>query len=259
MTPITQPQSVNYPSPLISRPALWRNPPQQNEGDRYVSCGITWGAANDGGPNNSVLVDFGQGAAQGTFSQLAALYVDNVNCDADVQFIMDNGQTRLTVPGGSTGLFPVFTQSLRVLVTAANALPGATTYFQGLNTLPPPVAVPKTDFTSTTTAFGVALTTGSTQIIAPGTNGILTGAVIQVGNVLAGAGAANDQLVLVDGSPKNLTGGSFGIQSAAFISNLTVVSVTGLNIPFTNGINLVQTFTGTALVSGAVSVTVTTR
>ncbi len=241
--PISIPPNVNYRSPLISTRARWREKPA--EGDRCISAAIQW--TTDGGPGNAVGIDCAQGSPV-AFSQICALYVDNLNSDSNVNFIFIDTQFELTVPARSEGLFPVQTGGLSFVVVGINPGPTDVVYFQIYNSLPPPVAIQSNVFQSFTGTGVLGLTSSSNVFTAA--SGVLQGAMIVANGVLGGAGAGTDLIVIEDAtSGRSLVATAFTEQAAGFTSSAILASVTGLNIPF-NGLNLNQVVSGTAFVSG---------
>lgn len=244
--PLVIPQSVNYSSPLIGRPARWRHEPR--EGDRVISAGISWGSANDGGPNNCVEVNCGQ-VQVNPLSQIAALYVNNLGSEADVSFLFISSQFKLTVPARSEGLFPVESSDTRFYVSAPGAAASDITYFQIYNALPPPVAIAKSDFTNAANSTLIAFATGTTNLIAAGTSGLLIGFSLTASNVVSGAGGMNDTISLTDGGSAVKYQVQFAMGANAYVGAYVIASMSGLAIPFTNGLSLVQAV-GVAPTSG---------
>jgi hypothetical protein len=251
--PITIPLSVVYKDPLIARRANWRHHPP--EGDRCISCGIAW--ATDGGASNSVSIDCSQ-AGTVLFSQVCALFVDNLGSDSDVTFVFPDTQFELTIPARAEGLWPVQTNSLSFYVIGG--APGANdkVYFQIYNSLPPPVSVMKSSGFTTSTAHAVysGLTVGTIAVIPAGTSGIITALDLAITALLGGAAAGEFFFTFQDGNGKNIAGASVGWQAGGFIDRRNILSLTNLTEAFANGLNLIVAGLGTVPVSDFLDVNV---
>jgi hypothetical protein len=244
--PIVIPPATNYASPLISLPTLWNSPP--TEGDRIVPCEIDWGIM--GGPNQCVNVNLYGGAAQ-TVSQICAITIDNSNCSVSVIFIFpDTAQTYEVKALTPVATFPVFTNQTQFYVYAPGALSTDITRFGILNSLPYPVALAESPqiipppLLQSVTAFGINLAADpvTAQVVALGINGTLTGLSVSFAFVTP-LPATPILWTLADGT-HTLYGGA--------INSDLVVTESGLEIPFVNGIKF--TASAPAAASGSTAI-----
>jgi len=235
---ITVPPSVNYPNQLISSPCLWAKNP--SEGSRFVPGQIAWGSM--GGTNKCVDVNlYGLGAQ--TFSQIAALSVDNSGCGADVQFIFPDTQQTYTVPAYTPQcVVPVFTNTTNFYIYSPNSLSGDITNFAIHNDVPPPISVPTTQAQNVAANSAITLAAGTTQIIPAGTTGTLENLAITVG-VQTASVSFNFLLVLQDGSGKVLAAVN-AVGNSGGTLNALILALQGIAVRFQNGVSLIITGSG---------------
>lgn len=245
---------VQYTDPLASWPSPYHRRPVEDY--RCMDGGIAW-AVNGGG--GAVQVDAAGGNTVNALSQICALWVDNLACNTDVQFVFSDSGHVLTVPGKSAGLYPVNTVRTSFVINAVSpTLPGDITRFAIYNFLPPPVAIAETNFIVSTIVSGVVIAASSTVVVAATQSGILEGYEIAVSNLLAGAGAMNAVVSLQDGAGATLGLGAFGLAAAAAVPAL-ILTRGDQPQRFTSGINLVITYAGVALALGVAAATVRVR
>jgi len=241
---------------LTPRPVSWRALP--SEGDRSISANIAWGVDDinpSGAPTGVLNVDCSHIATQ-EFSQIAALYVDNLTSGADVDFIFQDTQFRLTVPAGSQGLYPVISTTRNFTVLSPQALAGDATFLQILNSLPPPVAIEKSVFMSTATVQAVPITADSMTIIL-GINviGTMTALQVSIAGAQGGAAAGTVQIELVDGDGAILGIATIGFLNATtFIPFAVILDLDSINVRFEGPVNMIITHTGTLPASGTADV-----
>jgi hypothetical protein len=235
--PIVVPPFVQYQAPLNPLRGLWNHRPP--EGDRYVQAEINWLITTKAG--NAVQFEL-SGNSPVAFSQIVALAVDNSRCSVSTTFLFPDSGFALVVPAYNQGIYPVITNALMFYCFATGAVAGDRTIFLALNAMPPPLSVqpflaPQPAATLNANVAGITITANSTTpIIAAGVNGTLVGMSVNV-SATGGASAGIANLSLADGSPKTLwaTQIEAPINTAVNVPN----DLSGLNLKFTNGINLV--------------------
>lgn len=239
---------VPQPSRLLDRPT---------EGNKRISASLNWPV---GGAN---AVRFNCQTFQGPnqFSTVKAVYVDNLNSDADVFFIDPSAVFQLQVPARSEGLFPVEMNAAEFIVSAPLAATGDSVNFQAYNFLPPPMNVIPPFLTSSVILSGTAVGSGTTALIPAGTSGIITGITITASNLLGGAGIGTDSVLIQDGSTPVVTEAAalFSQGNAAYTGFQILLSLTAINLRFRNGLNMLQAVTGTAFASGAITTNIQFR
>lgn len=223
------------------------------EGNLTIPVSIGW-TSDTAAPNYSMAFQL-QGQRNLQITQICALYVDNLSNDADVVFYFPDTQFRLDIPAYTVGVFPVITNGLQFVAQCANAIAGAATFIQILNFNPPPVAVEKTVFQSSTNSGSIALTTGTSNhnfIIGTGS---LHGFVIAISGATASA-LDNLAFELTDDTGSGLGSALFGGQVSVNTTaeNFQVVSPGGLNIQFHNGVTLHLVDSGGLITGGNVTV-----
>jgi hypothetical protein len=236
--PLTIPTAVNYQNPMNSVPALFASTPP--EGARMVPIEIDW--TTMGGANNCVSINLYGGAAM-TLSQVVALSIDNSQCGADVQFIFPDSQQTYTIPAYEPAItLPVFTNATQMFVFSPDAADADFTRFAILNTMPPPLASPLSVEQQAVALNEVPVATGTTQLIAAGTNGVVEAIDVSFQFVST---AVNDGWQIVDGTGRVLAGGQAG---ASPISNDNVYiksfAMSGLSLRYSNGLKFTQNITG---------------
>jgi hypothetical protein len=236
----TVPVSVNYASPLNAVPLDWTSEP--NEGAKGIQCSITWNAS-ESGANKSVYLNM-QNNAPLNFSKIRALVFDNSANGSDVQVIFPDTETTVSIPAYTPyAVIPVFTNIVQFYIQSPNALATDKTNFMILNTLPPPVVVPTTQEQSFDGEAGIdATSSGSTQLVAAGINGTLEA--VSVGGFIVGGGTGGSITVdLVDGGGNTIMIGVRGTDTSQF-QNMNIFELSGLQVRFTNGLQLVWTTVG---------------
>jgi hypothetical protein len=253
--------AVNYPNALLAVGLKNSCVPVGQapvNGPQCVPVEVDWGTMG----GSSKIAGFNIGNAGGTrdFSDICAIQVDNSQCGADIEFIFTDTQTTYTVPAYSPYvLIPVFTKAVQFYCVSMldNETVESTdiSRFTLFNFVPPPVVLPALVQEQNTGAVGaIAGAVGTTQIVAAGINGSLNAVYLNYASPFGGLPAAGEMTwKLVDGSAKVLWTGQMGggISSAW---NVVLVSVTGVDFRFTNGISFVQTLTGGAAIGGAFNV-----
>lgn len=236
--PLTIPPFNQYQSPIVPLRGLWNAAPV--EGDKFVTAEIDW------------LVTTTQQAVQFaissnspvSFSQIAAIAVDNSRCGADVDFVFSDSGFILTVPAHNQVVAPVFTNGLMFYVVGALANVGDVTTFQVLNSMPPTIQVATPDVQNHGSVAGIALPNGTTPVIPAGTSGSLNTIAITV----PFATANTMQINLTDGTGKTVWAGFWTEPAASTLQ----INIAGLFIRFINGLNLVvsnTTLTGVGMVA----------
>jgi hypothetical protein len=222
--PLTVPASKPYPNPLASLPARWDKTPP--EGARQITCEILWGAM--GGPANCVEIN-AQNLDPQTFSQIAAMSVDNSLCGSDVVFLFPDTQETLSVPAYlPKAICEVFTQTRQFWVSCPNALPSDITRLTILNTTPPPVVIPVTNEQNIASTNAISVSASGSQQLVPAT---INGTLEDVYATYAFNNSASGQITwtLTDGTAKVIAQGvnvsANGTQSAGVLLNLNDVAI----------------------------------
>ncbi len=241
---ISLPPAVNYLTPLVSMPTVWDRSPV--EGSRIVPIEIDWGSYLAAPLNSScVAINLYGGAAQ-TISQIVALSVDNSQCSVPVTFVFpDTAQTYQVKDLTPVATFPVFSNQTQFFVNAPGALISDVTRFGVLNSMPFPVSLnesPRPGLPEVAVFNAINVVAGTTAIIPAGISGTITGIVVAF---QFAATAVNVGWVLEDGTSKVVAGGQAAAASAAGDNVfITSFSQSGLEIPFTHGLNFVMSVTG---------------
>lgn len=236
--PITLPPAKNYASPLTAVPVRWNLPPR--EGPKMIVCEVVW--ANY--PGNCVNFNLQNNAAL-EFSQIIALSIDNSQCGADVEFVFTDTTETLTIPAYSPKVIvPVFTNQTQFFVLvgidAEVVEPTDVTSFSIHNSMPPPIAVPAGTGQNTAVVSGVDMGTASTQLVPTTVNGTLTE--VQLNLAMNATNSGNGTWSLQDGTNKVILQGAISASSGNKY-NLTLASLTNMNVRFTQGLKLVCTQT----------------
>ena len=242
------PYSGNYQSFNTSLEA------KPTEGTRSMPISATW--TTDGVlPNYAIEVNLSAALNVQQFSQIVSLYVDNTSNDADVFFYFSDTLFRLTVPASTVGVYPVVTNSRRFVMYSPLASDGDATFVQILNFQPSPVSAGKTQFT-TPVATGLKTlptnTTPTNTTIYSGA-GDIRGLSIYINAAIA---SVADQLSItltdgVGGTTLYSVGVLVGIAAA---DNNLIPMISGLDIPFTNSVNLHLVDVNGHITSGQISV-----
>lgn len=235
---MTVPPAVNYQSPLVSFPTRWQNE-KPTEGPRQIPCEIDWGSM--GGANNCLNINIQNNAVQ-NFSQIVALKVDNSLSGADVQFIFTDMNDTVTIPAYESAVVPVFTGQTQFFVSAPNAQSEDITRFQILNCLPPPIAIAPSSAQDVLASAAIALTVGTTTLLASTVSGTIEGVNISA-SVRNPGGTWGLQFTYRDGTGTILwvaeMVGESGVSATAILAAMAPV-----HIRFQGGITLA--ITGTA-------------
>jgi hypothetical protein len=248
-TPYPIPQPQRYNDPVKIYPSNWRKVPP--EGDLVVPAQIDWGNA---GANRSVSFNLTDLSTL-PFSQIAALWVDNVLNDFDVVFVFADTNFVLRVPAASSGLYPVTTNGRDFVVISTGSIAGAMTRFSVYNSYPFPVAVAKTDFVQTAGVTVSGAGSSTTQVIAATLNGVLGGVTITLAGATAAGAAGSLAITLVDGTGAVLLTTGITLAAGQVVDQRNLVSLTGLAIPFRGGISLVVVATGSNFAVGGSLIT----
>lgn len=229
------PPAVNYQTPLVSLPVAWDRPPV--EGSRIVPVEIDWGTM--GGANNCVSINLFGGAAQ-TISQIVSVSIDNSACSVPVTFIFpDTAQTYEVKALTPVATFPVFTNQTQFFVSAPGALAADVTRFGLLNSLPPPVSLAESPFVPAPQVAAINSinigAAGSNPIVAAGISGTLTGLFVAL--TLAPA-ALLATITVQDGTGKLIATATIQGGGGAGPTYVILFNMQGIDVPFTNGLNL---------------------
>ena len=240
------PVAVNYQSPLVSFPLKayrgFANTKECSapEGPRTIPVEIDW--INMGGTFNCVHFNIQDGVSgsANSFSQIAALKVDNSQCGSDIVFLFPDTSETLTIPAYSPDVIvPAFTNALEFWVNAIGEEPLDVTRFQILNFIPPPIAVPTSQEQNLSSAANLAITgAGGTQIIPLGTSGTIEAMSVLATYVTATA-AGESSFNLTDGTGKPLGWGALAGSAASSFTGL-VLNLPNTAIRFSNGVAINQ-------------------
>lgn len=235
--------TVEFNAPLSVLPANWNVAP--DEGDRVIPIEIDWSK----GPSQHVNV---QGLATQPFKKIVAAFVNNVENDSTVSLIFSDTVFKLDIPAGTSGLFPIATSKLDFVIVSANAAAADVTYIQLFNSQPPPVAISAVQIDSSAASAGIAINAASTpQLVAAGINGNLTAIDIMCPTLLGGA--ANDQVIFTveDGNGDVLFEAIGEVATGVRLNNVHVLTLTGISVPFTNGLKVAVTSSGSFPAAGS--------
>jgi hypothetical protein len=214
-----------------------------------VAAEIDWGITT--GPGMAVQFQL-SGNSPVAFSQIVAMQVDNTSNSSDVQFLFPDSSYTLVVPAYTQITTPVFTNALQFYVFSPGAVAADRTVFQAFNSVPPPVAVQRSEEQVSLATTGVLLAANAVTHLIPLTvSGTVTG-VQMLFYIPVEATAETAACALQDGTGAYLWEGNVGATAGAtqnFSVNLTAVRL---------GFNLGLTFvvSGTTLGAGAASVNV---
>ena len=221
---------------------LWNNAPP--EGDKFITAEIDWLVTT-----TQQAVQFSVSAnSPVAFSQIVALAVDNSRSGADVDFVFSDSGFVLTVPAHEQVIAPVFTNALMFYAIASAAIAGDVTTFQVLNSRPPVLALAPASTQNHANIGAVNIVNGTTPVIPAGVNGTLNTISLSAA-ITEGAAAGTAIVQLFDGLGRELwltviNAPANGVVDPTF-------PLTGLNIRFVNGVNVVvssSTITGGTLV-----------
>jgi hypothetical protein len=206
-----------------------------------VAAEIDWGITT--GPGMAVQFQL-SGNSPVAFSQIVAMQVDNTSNAVDAQFMFPDSSYTLVVPAYAQLTTPVFTNALQFYVYSPGAVTGDRTLFQCFNSVPPPVAVQRSEMQEVAAVAGILLNTNHVVPLIPaGVNGTVEAFNFAVNTEQLPAGALACNLNLVDGAGATLW---IGIGSEAQIGQ--TVSISPVRLAFQNGLNL--SVTATTLTSG---------
>ncbi len=228
VTPYSNAQYQSFQSSLNCAPA---------EGSRVIPVSFAW--LTDGiAPNYAVEVNLAN-QPQLQISQICSMLVDNTQSDADCFFYFPDTQCRVTVPQGTEALIPVSTNGVRFIAYSPNAVDGDATWVQSFNYYPPPLALEKTQYTSPESATAAAVTTAATHeniYTGPGSIRALS---IYLNDLTASVTSAVAFSLTDDtgsGTGALLWYGVVGAGSTTIIGIQQLAQMTGIDIPFTNGV-----------------------
>jgi hypothetical protein len=243
--PLTIPPFTQFQGPLFPLRGLWNRPPA--EGDYFVNAEIDWGSAN-----TSAIQFALSGNSPVAMSQIVALYVDNRRCGVDTDFLFPDSGFLLTVPSHAQGLFPVLTNALMFYAIAIGSALNDVTIVQILNSLPPPIPLVPSQQQNSAAVVGVNPSiNATTQIVPAGISGTLNTLSISLA-LTSGATTGNVQLSLIDGTGATLWANAFNVPATTTLD--IPVDITGLNLRFRNGIQLIVS--SSTLAGGNVDVNV---
>jgi len=228
--PLTVPPFSQFQGQLIPLRGLWNKRPA--EGDYFVNAEIDWGS------QNTAAIQFAlSGNSPVALSQIVSLYVDNRRCGVDVDFLFPDSGFLLTVPGHAQGLFPVLTNALMFYCIATGAALPDVTIVQILNSRGPQIALIPSQASNNVALGGISALANASTPLLPAT---VSGSINTIGlsiELNGGAAGGSVQVSLQDG-----TGGVQWMNFFSVPANGVVVfpvNLSGLNVRFRNGLNLV--------------------
>lgn len=226
---------------LIPQICWWRG---QASVDLALPCEIDWGSSGGSGVTApGVQLNIGAQLTNQNFGVLQSLYVNNNESSVDVSFIAPETQFKLDVPAGGSGIFPFLSLAGNFyIVPGAGAGAADKTFFTCLNFYPPPVAIEKNFFSTAAAQAGVALTAGTTNLIAAGINGTLEGLAV-TGSAENGANYTGT-ITIEDGAGNLIFSASIGTVSGN--TNVIIfpfIDQGGINLRFVNGVKIVVAVT----------------
>lgn len=241
--PISVPSSVEFNVPLSVLPARWRIVP--DEGDQVIPIEVDWSK----GTAQHINI---QGLSTQPFKQIVAALINNVRCNSTATLIFPDTGLPIDVPAGVAILMPIASNRLDFYIVATNANSTDRTIIELFNSQPPPVAVSAVQLEATGSSSALALTgAGTAAIVAAGNNGNITAIDVLVSNALGAAGASLANLDIEDGASNVIWNFSFALQAAGFVGAATLLRLSGIVVPFTNGL-LVRNTLGLVFTSGTV-------
>lgn len=230
--------SIEYNVPQAPFLSRFRMPPQGAQGDYAQPMTAAW---SDAHPRHVNISNQNTGS---TFGVIQALYVNNVQCAVDVQFLFPDTDFQLDVPAGGEGIFPVVSMSNSFYVVATGAGAADITRFTAFNYLPPPFAIQKPAFQNVASVAGITLANGSTAILGAGVTGTLEDLSILFSGGTAGAGNSVASLSLVDGLGVTIASVTLAANGAVNVNAAELLSASGMNVRFHAGLNLVVANSG---------------
>jgi hypothetical protein len=231
--PLTIPQFSQYQGVLVPLRGLWNAKPP--EGDRFLSAEIDWSTVFGGFLPLITCVQFAIGGnSPVALSQIAALFVDNSRCGADVQFIFPDSGFSLTVAAHNQVMMPVLTNALMFYVNAPNAAGNDVTILQVLNSNPPPIPLVAALAQNHASAVQISASSlGGTTVAPTSVSGTLNTLSISLDAVVTGASGVIG-LTLNDGNGQLLWETYMTIPTT--VGTNYPINVPGLNVRFQKGI-----------------------
>jgi hypothetical protein len=247
---------AQYQSPIVPVIAQYRATPQPTNQDQAIPFSIEW--ANSGGTGvvaPAVQCNIGVQQTVTPYGKIMAMMVDNTECTVDVQFLFPETNWKLTVPAGGFVVAPILALGINFYVqTVTPPSTDDVTNFTAFNFPVAPVGLQKTVFTEFNGQANVALAAGTTVLVANTVSGVLNALNIQLGG-LQGAAAFGTQVEINDGKGNSLAIVAPGMGPAGGnYPSATLLDISSVNIPFTNGLNIVITITGTPAAYGQIAV-----
>jgi len=229
------PPSFNYPNPLRMIPEIGFDlPPEVPNG---VDIVLEWGTVVSRGLTAFQLNM--QSNATLAFSQICGIVVDNSGCGGDLDFIFPDTDTTLSIPAYAPyTVVPVFTRATELFVRGNGVIAGDKTNFRLLNYSPRPVAVPLTVLQQIASNNSLTLQDDTVGLIGTGINGVVQGININVACPTPSADF-NALIQLVDGDGRQLWAGNVAQDNTGPGFNVTMVDLSGLNLRFVGGVELV--------------------
>ena len=216
-----------------------------------VPIALDWGDSSV--VNNALYVDL-RAMGPALFSAVRALWVDNSQSGADVQFIFPDTQTSLDVPAGKGGLYPVISNSKDFYAVASNPLSTDRTFVAVLNCIPPVVDVSRPTFSQSAIGAALPLTAPSSTALI-NASCTLIGASIALEGAQAGAGlgVVGISLQTVTGASNLLTCG-VRLENGQIVGPSLLYNQNELNLRANGGVNVVVTTAGVAFADGKIDV-----
>lgn len=231
------PSSVPYQGQVLAVPCKWQQKPP--EGSKAVPIPIDWGV--QGGSNKVVDVNVQMNATL-NLSQIGSVVVNNSRCAVDVWIIFPDTSQLYRIPAfAGVAEFMVVTQQTQFKVYAPNAQSTDYTMLTVLNEVGPSVYIPASLVSQSVSQLtGIDLhTNGTTALLASG-NGIIQG--VQMRSFMVGGSLSSIVVSLVDGAGTVFMNALTGSTNSAATTNTIdeVFNISGLELPFVNGLNLVR-------------------
>jgi hypothetical protein len=226
--PLTVPPFSQFQGNLFPLRGLWHKRPA--EGDYFVNAEVDWGS------QNTTAIQFAlSGNSPVAMSQIVALYIDNRRCGVDTDFLFPDSGFLLTVPAHAQGLFPVLTNALMFYAIATGATTNDVTIVQILNSLPYPIPLLPSVAQNNAALAGLAIANGTLALVPAGISGTLNAIALSVDLNSAAGGTAS--VSIQDGTGAVLWAAVYNV-AAGGQSNIPV-NLSGMNVRFKNGLNLV--------------------
>lgn len=252
--------AVQYRQPVMPILSRVKDEPPLGEGRQVIPLFFDWGVDFGATIPPVVQVNLNNISTQ-QFSAIRTLFVNNMGCDVDVNFMFPDTQFPFRVPANQQAFIPVASSRTDFYIWVTGAISGDQTYVEVFNHYIEPGAFAPTSILQSAATAAVDVTGVSSVAItstvtnpplAAGTSGVLSEALIQFGGAVAGAGAGFVTLSIFDAKSG---GAQILAEAVVSLGNAQVAGpalLCKLDQPtrFYNGLSFACSFGGTAFASG---------